>query len=254
MPPVSPPSKPGTPVARALPALAGRVLLLGDVHAEDETLAWILATQQREDELGQVLCVGDIADGRGDLARTVDLLAAHGVDCVRGNHDRWAVAGAMRQLPDAHDLTPPAREFLASLPITRRYATPLGELLLCHAIGDDDMSVIEADTPPWMLERIDAWVNLQSDAALRLVVAGHTHAVMCRTMGPWTLLNPGTLRLGQRAEGEARWPSWGVLDLEQARFEHWERVEGPQTGDEGGGARRRLRQSWSLANGPAAST
>ncbi len=204
--------------------LAGRVLLLGDVHAEDETLARILA-QHREDCRAR-LCVGDIADGRGDLEATVALLSAARVQCVRGNHDRWALAGQLRQLEDCTPLTPESRAFLAGLPVTRRYGTPRGELLLCHAAGEDDMPVIFPEHEAASIDAIDAMVPLLRDPSLRFMVFGHTHRFMLRVHRGLRLVNPGTLRRGLTPAGELRRPTWGVLDFEAGAFERWVWGEG----------------------------
>ena len=66
--------------------------LIGDVHAEDDALAQALA-HFREERVDHVLCVGDIADGQGDLERCVALLEEVKALTVRGNHDRWLLGG-----------------------------------------------------------------------------------------------------------------------------------------------------------------
>lgn len=161
------------------------------------------------------MCVGDIADGAGDLERTCSLLDAEGVLCVRGNHDRWALAGQMRQLPQASPLGPIARRFLEGLPATRRFDLASGgELELVHGVGDDDMREFR---PHDDLERLDG----SAARDLAWTVGGHTHTFMCRAVGAGHFVNPGTLR-----HRGGRPSCFAVLEPERARLERWIWVHG----------------------------
>ena len=106
--------------------------LVGDIHAEDERLAAALEIFRRE-RADQVLFVGDVVDGEGDVDRCCALLAASNALGVRGNHDRWLVEDRMRTLPHAHHkdaLAPRSLALLSALPATRDIPTPRGLLLL----------------------------------------------------------------------------------------------------------------------------
>jgi predicted phosphodiesterase len=173
--------------------LRGHVGVLGDVHAEDDVLASALAIM-RTNSIDHILCVGDIADGRGDLERACRLLKDAGVHCVMGNHDRWALGDEMRQLPEISELGPAGRGFLSGLPPMRRYATSRGGLLLCHGLGHDDMIDIKLDTPSDVLETFEVLSELRRNPELGLVVSGHTHAAGVRDLGDLLLVNAGTLR------------------------------------------------------------
>ena len=118
-----------------------RVGLIGDLHAEDEALSFVIGELKR---LGAetLLQVGDIADGPGDLGRTVALLSEHGVLAVRGNHDRWLLSGQLRELPHAQQQTSLESKvvrYLGELPVTREFRSPRGHVLLCHGLGNNDM-------------------------------------------------------------------------------------------------------------------
>jgi len=158
--------------------------VLGDLHAEDEALVAALALFDR---LGAspILSVGDIADGEGDIDRTCSILAARGIECVRGNHERWLLANQLRDLPSATlALSAESRAFLASLPVTREYETVAGRLLLCHGIGDNDMGRASDDHLQEIVrEGRYAWV-----------VNGHSHRHRAQRFGPVTVVNAGTLR------------------------------------------------------------
>jgi hypothetical protein len=94
--------------------------LIGDVHQEDLALAWALAWLA-DQQVDLCVCVGDIADGFGNLDACCELLDSHGVITVRGNHDRWFLKQQLRDLPQASPLeaaSPESREWLGELPAT----------------------------------------------------------------------------------------------------------------------------------------
>jgi predicted phosphodiesterase len=205
----SPASSHITASAPPIDARSVRMLgIIGDVHTESELLRRALTEL---DALGAelVLCVGDIADGPGDLLRCCTLLKENQVPTVRGNHDRWLVADLDRSttvgdqtLPHAvvahlralAETTPmEVRQYLSSLPPTRTIETPAGRALLCHGLGDNDMAAVFPD------QTFDAWpapeelIHLQADPAIVLVFNGHSHHRMVRHFPALTIVNAGTL-------------------------------------------------------------
>jgi len=172
--------------------------LLGDIHAEDERLAAALEIFRRE-HVDQILFVGDVVDGEGDVDRCCALLAAAGALGVRGNHDRWILEDRMRSLPNAHhkdELAPPSLALLSALPATRDVQTPRGALLLCHGVGDDDMQRLRPDDHGYALESNIALEKLLDAKRWTFAVGGHTHERMVRAFGgsgDLVFVNPGTL-------------------------------------------------------------
>ncbi len=167
---------------------------IGDVHAEDELLA---AAIERLDAIGvdAVLSVGDVVDGAGDVERCVRLLQARGAVAVRGNHERWLLAGTMRQLPHATSsdaLSDPARAWLGSLPATRTLVTSAGRLLLCHGVGEDDMTRLLPEDEGAVLTSNPALQDVLASGA-ELMVCGHTHRPMVRSIFGLLVINAGTL-------------------------------------------------------------
>lgn len=170
--------------------------LIGDVHQEDQRLTQLLSYFARK-RVDAILCVGDVADGQGDLNRCVEALKTAAVQCVIGNHDRWLLRGAMRDLPNAlpaSSLLDEDRSFLTSLPKTRSYETLRGRLLLCHGMGDDDMGSLAADDEGYALESNFELQELIVPGRYAFVVAGHTHQPMVRQLNATWFINPGTLR------------------------------------------------------------
>lgn len=188
-----------------------RVGIIGDVHAEDKTLEAALTFLHEVSGLDALLCTGDVVDGLdgGDAGCCCAVLKQAGVLTIRGNHDRWFFENDPKRISEAFDnmgMDEAAQTFLSSLPKTLTFDTPLGQLLLCHGLGDDDMAGIypggEDETIRRALKerRIYLWY--------RLVVAGHTHRRMVRTVGTVTIINAGTLQWGYE-------PCFCVADFEE---------------------------------------
>lgn len=186
-----------------------RFALIGDVHAEDVRLETFVALARREGAEA-LLCVGDVADGFGDLARTVEILARERVHVVGGNHDRWFLANEMRtllpiQLRDEHAAAADAARFW---PPILEVSTILGPLLVGHGVADDDMAVIKPHTTLDEVRWIGAWRRLVTADRFRFLAGGHTHHAMTRTIDGITILNPGTLKRDKS-------PSSAVVDLRE---------------------------------------
>jgi predicted phosphodiesterase len=172
-----------------------RVGLIGDLHAEDEALELVLGELKT---LGAetLLQVGDIADGAGDLRRTVALLREHQVLAVRGNHDRWLPSNQLRDLPHAHvlaDAAPSVLTYLMDLPVTREFRSPRGHVLLCHGLGTNDMAGVKPDSEGYDITSNTELQQLIMERRYRFVLNGHTHRAMLRTFGPLSIINAGTL-------------------------------------------------------------
>ncbi len=175
-----------------------RVGIIGDVHCEDEVLSRLLGHFARE-SLDAVLCVGDLADGYGDINRTCQLLEEHQVLCVTGNHDRWLLTGELREESAAtrlQMLTPATKRYIEQLPATMALETRAGKLLLCHGTADDDLLAVKRDHLRYDLENNAPLQRLIKQNKFQFLVGGHTHQIMVRKVGPLILINAGTLHRG----------------------------------------------------------
>jgi predicted phosphodiesterase len=179
-------------VATACPHVR-RVGVIGDVHGEDRRLEGVLEFFVMR-EVDRVLVVGDLVDGYGDVARSLALLEDAGVDAVRGNHERWFLAGEARDLRLATlELPERAVTYLRALPTTRRYETSRGGLLLGHGVGEDDMSFLDPDTTGYALRDIGALHELMLDPEIQYYIGGHTHRRMVRAFAGLVVVNAGTI-------------------------------------------------------------
>jgi predicted phosphodiesterase len=170
-----------------------RIGLIGDIHAEDTSLALALRVL-KEAGADRVIAVGDIVDGPGSVDRCCALLAEAGVSVVRGNHDRWLLAGTMRELPYAtRALGAEAHAFLAALPVTLRFEVPGGQVLVCHGLGHDDMASVALDTAALSIQHNAPLTALIDEDCPLWVLNGHTHRRGVWSYRKLVVINGGTL-------------------------------------------------------------
>lgn len=177
------------------PATIGRLGAIGDVHCEDRRLEVALRFFE-EQGVDAVTCAGDVLDGEGDVDRCLALLEDHGVITVAGNHERWFLRGGRpRVVADpTEEVSPRSRAYLEGLPTTRRLPIPGGTLLLCHGVGEDDMSMLKSDTRGYALQDIPTLRELMLDPSVDIMLGGHTHERMVRVFQGLRVINCGTLR------------------------------------------------------------
>jgi predicted phosphodiesterase len=173
-----------------------RIGLIGDIHAEDERLAMALEMLVSRG-VDLIVATGDIVDGMGSVDRCCRLLESHRALVVRGNHERWLLAGTARQLPDATPIDQVSREslqMLAQLPEMVEFETVRGPALLCHGLGPNDMARVLPDDAGYALDSNDDLQNLLRTGAHRWILNGHSHRRLVRRFGARTLINAGTLK------------------------------------------------------------
>lgn len=173
-----------------------RYALIGDVHCS--ALLRICLDFVGSCAVDHALCVGDLCDGAGSLSDTIALLRTHAVGpvhCVRGNHERWLLTGRLRDLPHAHalaDLSPEERAWIEALPVSRSFEDD--SVVLTHALFEDDMTFVREDTYERDVLDTPAWIRARKRLpSMRVLVTGHTHASMVRTIDGVTFINPGSL-------------------------------------------------------------
>ncbi len=173
--------------------------VIGDIHTElgrlRKALDWL-----NKMALDEVLCVGDIVDGTGDVNACVNLLRQNQVRTVLGNHDAWFLKNSMRDLPDATPVDTvdlKNSQFIRDLPPEIEYDTPAGRMLLCHGLGKNNMAKVRDDDYGYALDNNFELQELIRSGQYRFVVNGHTHYRMVRDFGGLTVINAGTLLYGE---------------------------------------------------------
>ncbi len=205
------------------------VAALYDIHGNLPALEAVLA--EEDVQAAEVIVVGgDVAPGPF-IPEVLDLLSALGgrVRYVRGNADRelidayeaWAAgtlsvpdnapepermaAWAAARLNDAHRRLLATFEPTVSLTIAR-----LGDVLFCHASPRSDLDIITSASSD---EKLAA---LLTDRHERLIVAGHTHMQLDRTVEGLRFINPGSVGAPYEDEPGAYWSLLGP-DVELRR-------------------------------------
>lgn len=197
--------------------MVSRIGIIGDVHAEHEHLA-IALDKLTAEGAEVILCTGDIVDGTGDVETCIELLSAHNVQTVRGNHDRWLLENKARHIPNAHQLdmlSTPVVEFLQALPPQRQIPTSSGTLLLCHGVGNNDLQKVWPGTARMPVEQSTQLDQFIANPDLHLMVNGHVHYRTIIHFHGLVLINAGTLR------GDHH-PGFSLLDLDAHEIQGFE--------------------------------
>lgn len=211
-----------------------RIAIVGDIHGNTIALrAALEAIGERSVDL--IVCLGDLAANGPDPAGAVERIADLGCAVVAGNTDIdmvdvpewWAdpsAAGAPEwSLPVfelsrwcAEQLTEEHRAYLASLPATLEVGLEGGTRLLAfHGSPQSCTDVIEASTTHGELEA------MLGNATHELLVGGHTHVPLVRSLGGQMLINPGSVGLPFTRYGPAgqvpvsQHAAFGVITTEQ---------------------------------------
>jgi len=163
--------------------------LISDVHGDIVALelAWAHLTVLGAD---RIVCAGDLVGYGPHPDRVVAFCAEHGIDSVRGNHDRWALERGPG-MADTYGGGTPSPETIDALQVLP------AELLIAHGplVGvvthgspGDDMDFVTRTTHPpsrlrGLLEELDA----------NLLVIGHTHRPMWYMSERGFVINPGSV-------------------------------------------------------------
>lgn len=193
-----------------------KIGVFSDVHGCTDELVRtldLLATLN----VDALVCAGDLVDKGPDSDGAVRLMAARGIPCVRGNHDRQAsFSGSLA----ASTLSTTAIDYLSTLPdkLTDNWAGV--SVCVCHANPWHDPSVyVYPSRPAALFELVALAVPAQ------IIIMGHTHHPMrVEHMGK-LLLNPGSI-YGNRDRATR---TCAVLTLPDMHFDLYDIASGQRT-------------------------
>ena len=181
-----------------------RVAALYDVHGNLHALEAVLAEIEREGA-DLVVVGGDMVSGPMP-SETLERLRSLGdrARFLRGNADRHVLASVERPTSNdpidratywvAQQLRDEQLAFLRDLPLTQVVdVAGLGAVLFCHATPYDDEEIFTRLTPDDRMRQILAGVEQ------RVVVCGHTHVQVDRTVDGIRVVNAGSV--GRPYEG-----------------------------------------------------
>lgn len=170
--------------------------VIGDVHCEDELLK-IAVNFLKQKDVEEIFCVGDIADGTGDINRCCNILKEEKIITVMGNHDRWLLNNKMRSLKEAtlfKNISQESKELIQSLPVTVKFSTHSGSGLLCHGLAQNDMAKVSPYDYGYAIESNTDLQKIIRKQKYNYIINGHTHKRMVRKFGNITIINAGTLK------------------------------------------------------------
>jgi predicted phosphodiesterase len=215
-----------------------RIAILSDTHGNTIALDAVLADVERAGGVDAYWFVGDaVALGFDPVGTIKQLRALPGLKAVRGNTDRDTVRDAddidsgfltrTSQLPEQAPRTLAILrnfawtrgalmaaghlEWLASLPIEERVTLPDGtRVLLVHAApGTDDGSGIREE------QSDEDLAGILAGADADLVIVGHTHLPLERTVNGVRAWNLGSVSLPFTDEKRAMWT---LLEADDAGY------------------------------------
>jgi predicted phosphodiesterase len=192
-----------------------QVAALFDVHGNLPALDAVLA-EPAVAHADLVLCGGDVVPGPFP-SESLELLLDLGerLLAVHGNGEREVLARASDEASwCAGRLTDDQLRWLRSMPATAHVPVgDVGDVLLCHATPGSDEEIVTLVTPD---ERLAAILGgVQAD----VVLAGHTHSQLDRTVGGVRFVNAGSVGTPYELEPGARWALMGP-DVELRRTEY----------------------------------
>jgi putative phosphoesterase len=191
-----------------------RIAVLADVHGNASALRAVLADLDIQGGADQLLVLGDIVLLGPDPAEAVEHLMERGAIGVYGNTDRFLLDTDWSAFePESEEeradqalclwvlarLDEQARAWLQSLPFQRDLVVDAERLLLVHGSPRRVVDVMEADTPEANVRQMIA------GAEADLILFGHTHMPLDRTVDNVRLINPGAVGYPQGEESPARY-------------------------------------------------
>jgi putative phosphoesterase len=202
-----------------------RVAALYDIHGMLEPLEAVLRELEHE-RVDAVVLGGDAVSGP-QPAETLELLRSLELPThwIRGNGERALADGTEAVMAGegaepslrftASQLSEDDRRQLSSLPERLTLELDgLGETLFCHASPRNDLDIVTPGTPDErfraLLEGIDEGV----------VVAGHTHMQLDRTVDDVRWINPGSVGMPYEGDVAAFWAVLGPeVELRRTPFD-----------------------------------
>ncbi len=177
-----------------------RLAVLNDIHGNLPAVEAVLE-DVRQAGVERIIVGGDVFPGPAPHL-VLRALAGCGipVDYLYGNGEIAVLDGLARRtprLPEAFrpylrwnlaQLNSGERDFIAQWPMTLRMTAPrIGDVLFCHATPRNENDILTMLTPE------DRLIPVFERANAALVVCGHTHIVMDRTIGRTRVVNPGSV-------------------------------------------------------------
>lgn len=194
-----------------------KILLVSDIHGNYEALKEILA----EEDYDRIYCMGDLVDYGPSPEECIRELEDNADIVIRGNHDNAVATGADcgcgYEIKDLSEevrritkelLSDESMEYLNNLPFEEEE----DGFFFTHASKGDLYKYLKPDTPE---KEFSDFSDIDQD----IILLGHTHIPMDRTVNGRRFLNPGSL--GQPRDGDPR-ASYAILEDGEIKFKRKE--------------------------------
>ena len=190
-----------------------KIGLISDTHSTLAPLQQALEIFKRE-QVDTIICAGDIA-GYGekkilhDVEPLVDLLQTHNCLMVSGNHDHWSEENHTNQNKER------LKVFFDSLPSHLELNIEDKRIYVVHASPPDlEHGGIKLLDPEGNVyeDRKAFWANELKDLNADILIAGHTHQILCEQLGGILLVNPGSTVFNHNCS---------ILSLPDMQVEHF---------------------------------
>ena len=189
-----------------------KIGLISDTHSTLAPLQQALEIFKRE-QVDTIICAGDIA-GYGekkilhDVEPLVDLLQTHNCLMVSGNHDHWSEEYSSKNKNRVI-------AFFDSLPSHLELNIEDKRIYVVHASPPDlEHGGIKLLDPEGNIyeDRKAFWANELKDLNADILIAGHTHQILCEQLGDILLVNPGSTVFNHNCS---------ILSLPDMQVEHF---------------------------------
>lgn len=189
-----------------------RLVVVADLHAN-----WP-ALEALPPDYDRLICLGDLVGFGPQPKECLDFIRERAALVVRGNHDHALGAGTDHRGDEARrdlalatlalhraGLAPADRAYLASLPLSSKFAADGYRVYATHASPRNNLhsSMLTPDLPDDALRRQVSRVKAD------FILVAHTHLPMVRGIGSRVVVNPGSLGLPLDGSPEA---SYAVID------------------------------------------
>ncbi len=167
-----------------------KIGLISDVHATAEPVQEAL-TLFRQNNVDNIICVGDIAGYGEELDQTVELLLKGKCQVISGNHDTWFLD---KTVPEDQQWI---KNYFANLPATLEFTVEDKHLYVVHASPPcPNMKGIKSLHKHGEIipARMDRWTKNLERYNYDVLIVGHTHQVFSERLGNMLVINPGSTK------------------------------------------------------------
>ena len=205
-----------------------KVGLISDVHANVLALEAVVE-QLKFRGAEKIVCLGDLVGYGPSPNETIEYIRSERITCTLGAADERLAYSFARRKGVRHGVADEILEwtkgvldsghleFLRSLPVQRRLATPAGWLRYFHGSSEDPNERLNLNQDPFTLARM-----LQRNRC-SILVAGSTHVPFYRKVDSGLVINPGSVGLSLNGEPGA---DYALLDISEDGVDiHMDKIE-----------------------------